>query len=93
MNELQNKFVEYLVSFQENSVESCMAVHKCENEEIRKMLNEATYDMTVAIMELIDGYSGYSPDKHDIINTVTGKRLKENPFIELHDVLDGRMKN
>ena len=34
-------------------------------------------------MELIDGYSGYSANQHDIINIVTGERLKENPFIEL----------
>ena len=92
MNDLQNRFIDYLVSFQETSVESCMAEHKCENEEIRKMLNQVTYDMAVSIMELIDGYSGYSADKHDIVNTVTGERLKENPFVELHDVLDGRLK-
>ena len=49
--------------------------------------------MTVAIMELIDGYSSFCSDKFDIINTVTGERLKENPFVELHDILDGRMKN
>ena len=93
MNDLQNKFIEYLAGFQECIVESCMAEHKCENENMRKMLNQATYDMAVSIMELIDGYSGYSSDKHDIVNMVTGERLKENPFIELHDVLDGRMKN
>lgn len=93
MNDLQNKFVEYLTEFQKTSVETCMAKHKCDDERIRQMLNEATYDMTVSIMELIDGYSEYSSDKHDIINTVTGERLKENPFIELHDVLDGKMRN
>ena len=93
MNDLQNKFVEYLTEFQKTSVEICMAKHKCDDERIRQMLNEATYDMTVSIMELIDGYSEYSSDKHDIINTVTGERLKENPFIELHDVLDGKMRN
>ena len=76
MNEIQNKFVDYLAKFQECSVESCMAEYKCENEEIRKMLYEATYDMTVRIMELIDGHSGFSPDKHDITNTITGERLK-----------------
>ena len=37
--------------------------------------------MTVAIMELIDGYSSFSSDKFDIINTVTGERLKEKPFV------------
>ena len=37
------------------------------------------------IMELIDGYSRYSDNKHDIINTITGECLKVNPPIELHD--------
>ena len=70
-----------------------MAQHKCDNEETRQILYEATYDFAVSIMELIDGYSNYSADKHDIINIVTGERLKENPFIELHDILDGTLKS
>ena len=93
MNELQKKFVEYLSWFQESSVECCMAEHRSNDEDIRQMLYEVTYDMAVSIMELIDGYSMYSNDKHDIVNTVTGVRLKQNPFIELHDILDGHMKN
>jgi hypothetical protein len=93
MNDLQKKFVGYLAEVQQFRVENCMASHKCEDEKIKQMLYEVTYDMAVSIMELIDGYSGYSSDKHDIINTVTGERLKENPFIELHDVLDGKLKN
>lgn len=39
----------------------------------------------VDIMEMIDGYSSFTSDKMDIINTKTGKRLKTDPFIELHD--------
>ena len=27
------------------------------------------------------------------LKIVTGERLKENTFIELHDVLDGKLKN
>ena len=57
------------------------------------MLYNITYEFAVEIMEMIDGYSGYSHDKHDIINTVTGEHLKENPSIELHDQLDGIMKS
>lgn len=53
---------------------------------------DVTYEFAVDIMELIDGYSGYSSDKHDLINTVTGERLKGNPFIELHDQLEGILK-
>ncbi len=33
-----------------------------------------------------------SYNKHDIINTVTGEHLKENPFIELHDQTVGFLK-
>ncbi len=49
-------------------------------------------EMTTSIMEMIDGYSGYSSDKHDIVNVVTGERLKTNPFIELHDQTDGILR-
>lgn len=93
MNELQKKFIEHLASFQECCVESCLAEHSCNDDDIRQMLYEVTYDMAVSIMELIDGYSTYSSDKHDIVNMVTGEKLKENPFIELHDVLDGVLNN
>lgn len=41
------------------------------------MLYNITYEFAVEIMEMIDGYSEYSHDKHDIINTVTGEHLKE----------------
>ncbi|MBQ8166599.1 MAG: hypothetical protein IJZ96_06155 [Lachnospiraceae bacterium] len=56
------------------------------------MLYDVTYEVVTEIMELIDGYSGYSDNKHDIINTVTGKRLKENPAIELHDWTEGFLR-
>ena len=90
---LVKRFVEYMVHFQEQSVVSCLGEHRCDDKEIEQMLYEATYDMAVSIMELIDGYSGYSNEMHDIVNTVSGVGLKQNPFIELHDILDGHMKN
>lgn len=34
MNNLQNRFIEYLVEFQQSSVENCMARHKCDDEKI-----------------------------------------------------------
>lgn len=92
MNNRQKKFAKYLSDVQEQVVESCMAEHNCTNEETRKMLYEATYDMAVGIMEAIDGYSSFSSDKYDIVNTVTDERLKENPFIELHDILEDYLK-
>jgi len=43
--------------------------------------------MIYDIMEMIDGYSTFTHDKLDIINTKTGQRLKDEPFIELHDAV------
>ncbi len=89
MNEMQQRFFEYLAGIQEDCVEICMIQHKCSDEYVRSMLYDVTYQVVTEIMELIDGYSKYSGDRHDIINTVTGERLKENPFIELHDQTEG----
>ena len=43
--------------------------------------------MIYDIMEMIDGYSSFTSDKMDIINTKTGQSLKTEPFIELHDAV------
>lgn len=94
MNDLQQKFFKYIAAIQENCVEICLTKHKKYfDNETRAMLYDVTYEFAVEMMEMLDGYSGYSSDRHDIINTVTGERLKENPFIELHDQLDEIMKH
>ena len=91
-NNYQNAFLQHIADMQEIRVEVTLGQHKLyehENyEEIRKLLLDATHGMIYDIMEMIDGYSGYSGDKHDIVNTVTGEYLKENPFIELHDLTE-----
>ena len=56
------------------------------------MLYDVTYSVITDIMEMIDGYSAFSNNKHDIVNTVTGEHLKENPFIELHDQTEDFLK-
>ena len=92
MNKTQQHFFEYLARIQENCVEICMTQHKCGEEHVKRMLYDVTYEVITEIMEMIDGYSGYSGDKHDIINTVTGEHLKDNPFIELHDQTEGFLR-
>lgn len=94
MNDMQKKFLKHIADIQETCVEVCLIKYKkYDDNEAREMLYDITYEFAVEIMEMIDGYSGYSQDKHDIINTVTGEHLKENPSIELHDQLDGIMKS
>lgn len=92
MNELQKRFFEYLAAVQETCVEVCMIQHKCDDEKTKSMLYDVTFETITAIMEMIDGYSAFSSNKHDIVNTVTGEHLKENPFIELHDQTAGFLK-
>lgn len=92
MNEMQQRFFEYLAGIQEDCVEICMIQHKCSDEHVKSMLYDVTYEVVTEIMEMIDGYSKYSRDKHDIINTVTGEHLKENPSIELHDQTEGFLR-
>ena len=89
----KKKFFKHIADIQETCVEVCLIKHKkYDDNEAREMLYDITYKFAVEIMEMIDGYSEYSQDKHDIINTVTGEHLKEKPSIELHDQLDGIMK-
>lgn len=92
MNELQKRFFEYLAAVQETCVKVCMIQHKCDDEKTKRMLCDVTFEAITAIMEMIDGYSAFSGNKHDIVNIVTGEHLKENPFIELHDQAAGFLK-
>lgn len=92
MNDIQEKFFSYLADVQETCVQSCLSQHKVDDDTVKSMLYEVTYDVVTEIMEMIDGYSGFSSDKHDIVNLVTGKCLKENPGIELHDQTEGFLK-
>lgn len=88
-NDYQNAFLQHIADMQEIRVEVTLGQHKLYEhqnyEEIRKLLLDATHGMICDIMEMIDGYSSFTTDKMDIVNTKTGQRLKENPFIELHD--------
>lgn len=72
-------------------MEITLAEHKIterqQYEEMKSLLMDATYNIIVDIMTMIDGYSTFSEDKLDIINKRTKECLKENPFIELHDAV------
>ena len=91
MNDYQKDFLQYIADMQETRVEITLGQHKLyEHEEcdkIRELLYDATHGMIYDIMEMIDGYSTFAEDKLDIINTRTGKCLKKEPFIELHDAV------
>lgn len=82
MNEYQKKFFAYLAQIQRTNVNACIAQYGCDDTTIETMLYDVTYSVITDIMEMIDGYSAFSNNKHDIVNTVTGEHLKCHPLIK-----------
>lgn len=92
MNEAQKRFFTHLASIQEESVQMCLAKHNITDSTTEALLYEVTSSAITDILTMIDGYSNYSKDRHDLVNMVTGQKLKENPSIELHDQIEEYLK-
>ena len=84
MNSTQQRFFQQLAQIQEACVQRALAGPGS----LEDRLYHVSYEMAAGILELIDGYSPFSSDRYDLVNTVTGERLKEQPFLELHDHLE-----
>ena len=92
MNETQKRFFAHLASVQEESVRRCLAKHNNTDSTTEALLYEVTSSAIADILTMIDGYSTYSKDRHDLVNMVTGQKLKEDPSIELHDQIEEYLK-
>ncbi len=55
-----------------------------DKDDIENLLYATTGELIARIMTLIDGYVD-SNIQLDIIDRISGLKLKENPYIELHD--------
>ena len=86
MNDFQNDFMKALGKIQKETVEIAL-VEKTDFKSKEDELYSITSEMIYRILELMDGYSNYSIGNMDIINTVSGESLKEDPYIELHDAV------
>lgn len=82
-NKFQHKFFKYISDIQDDEVQIALSKYK-NGDDIESLLLDVTYNVIVEIMTMIDGYYRDST-RLDVINTETGDKLKENPFIELHD--------
>lgn len=82
-NTFQDKFLRYISDIQDIEVQIVFSKYKKGNK-VENLLLDVTYNVISDIMTLIDGYYGDN-NRLEIINVVTGDRLKENPFIELYD--------
>lgn len=92
LNGYQKNFFRHISVLQEAAVQTAILRYEG-TQDIEEMLYDATHSVIMDIMVTIDGYSSFTKDKMDIINQNTGSRLKENPFIELHDAIGEYIKS
>ncbi|MGN6713756.1 hypothetical protein [Anaerocolumna jejuensis] len=83
LNQFQKTILNAIASEQEETVQIAMCQYK-DGDDIENLLYNTTYELIAGIMTLIDGYTNDNI-KLDIVDRLTGDRLKEKPFIELHD--------
>ena len=86
LNAFQIQFLTAIADIQEQCVADAL-YGKHEYTSREDELYSLTSEVICRIMELIDGYGYLDTGKLDIICGETGERLKEKPFIELHDVV------
>lgn len=85
LNAFQKKFMQAMVDVQEWCVvDALYGKHNYASRE--EELYAVTSEVIYRIMELIDGYS-YDMGRLNVVCEKTGEKLKENPFIELHDAV------
>ena len=88
LNAFQKKFMQAMVDVQEWCVgDALYGKHSYSSRE--EELYAVTSEVIYRIMELIDGYgnNGHDMGRLNVVCEKTGEKLKENPFIELHDVV------
>lgn len=90
----QKEFMETLADIQENCVQ--IALSQKDNQSLESSYYDITSETIIRIMELIDGYSNrYSNQNVGRLKVVcekSGESLKDNPYIELHDVVCNYLK-
>lgn len=87
----QKKFLEQISAIQESVVQIALSQYK-PDDDIENLLYAVTYDVLADVFTYIDGYGSCCADKMDIVNMQTGKGLKQDPFIELHDAIADYLK-
>ncbi len=90
LNTFQREFMKILATIQE----SCVLTALCLNYEcsLEHKFYNITADVMIRIMELIDGYTNADIGRLKVICEKSNDSLKENPHIELHDVICDYLK-
>lgn len=86
LNGFQKEFMETLADVQEN----CVQIALSQNDD--QFLENKYYEITSEIMEIIDGYGNPNIGRLTVTCDKSGESLKDNPYIELHDVVCNYLK-
>lgn len=90
LSSFQKEFMETLADIQENCVQ--IALSQKGNQSLENSYYEITFETIIRIMELIDGYSNQNIGRLKVVCEKSGESLKDNPYIELHDVVCNYLK-
>ena len=91
LNALQTEFMHALAAIQEERVQISLCQNR-DHQSLENLLYDVTFDVIVSIMELFDGYTNANIGKLTVICEKSGDCLKDNPHIELHDVVCDYLK-
>lgn len=90
LNEFQKEFLETLADIQEYCVQTALVQN--DDELLKGKYYEITSEVIIRIMEIIDGYCNQNIGKLKVTCEKSGESLKDNPFIELHDIVCNYLK-
>ena len=90
LSSFQKEFMETLADIQENCVQ--IALSQKGNQSLENSYYDITFETIIRIMELIDGYSNQNIGRLKVVCEKSGESLKDNPYIELHDVVCNYLK-
>lgn len=90
LNGFQREFLGTLADIQEYCVQ--VALGQNDEERLKDKYYDITSEVIIRIMEVIDGYCNQNIGKLKVICEKSGERLKDNPYIELHDMVCDYLK-
>ncbi len=90
LNTFQKKFMQEIADIQEEPVQIALAENG--DDSLQSDYYNITAETIIRIMELLDGYRSSNIGEVNITCEKTGDRLKNSPYIELHDVVCDYLK-
>ena len=90
LNTFQRWFMQEMAAIQEETAQIALAEKG--DDSLKTDYYNITAETIIRIMELLDGYRNDDMCKINITCEKNGEQLKDNPYIELHDVVCDYLK-